>query len=118
MKKTLLIISIFLSTCMGYCGEIGDGNGASYPVSYDTTANRESSASYWSYLKAQDIKDILIAHETTLGLNPQGGYSTVTARLNAIAVSTTSAIVYYDTVITTQSYTIHVVSGVVTAVKR
>ena len=66
-------------------GEIGNGNGSSYPASYDTDNTTESSSTFVRYQVPNDLAACILAIEGELGLDPAGSYSTVVARLNDLS---------------------------------
>lgn len=64
-------------------GEIGAGNGASYPNTLDTEATQESATTIARKEVPNDLAACVIAIETELGLLPKGSFATVRARLDA-----------------------------------
>jgi hypothetical protein len=79
-----------MSSYLGYCGEIGDGNCPEFPTSYDTVVNQETTLSHWTYQKANDVKNICIGLENYIGIGILGGYASLSNRLTAFRISTTT----------------------------
>ena len=70
-------------------GEIGSGNGTSYPSTLDTNNTLEQNTSQASPTlnRAEVVNDLasaVMALETELGLDPAGSFSTVKARLDSM----------------------------------
>lgn len=63
-------------------GEIGAGNGSSYPASYDTDNTVESDSTFVRYQIANDWSACILAIEQEMGINPAGAFSTIVARLD------------------------------------
>jgi len=95
MKKILILIGALCLIPNLFAYEIGDGLGSGYKypaTQFDTNNFPESTGTNWTWQKANDVKEDIVAIEALMGANPQGNYTTVASRLYAVEQATTSGV--------------------------
>ena len=66
-------------------GEIGSGDGTSFPGTLDTGATVELATDFVRLGWGKDVEAAIVAIEAELGTDPAGSFATVAARLDQIS---------------------------------
>lgn len=88
VTTAVCFLCLYLTALIVNSSELGTGGGSDYSSTLDTHNSPETSGSKAYYYKYNDLADAIVAVENELGLSPRGGYASVRARLDGVALST------------------------------